>query len=317
MSHQIKVASRTGIKMLAGFYGESGCGKTYSALLFARGLVGPKGKIVMIDTESGRGSLYADDALVGGYEVLEMDAPFSPQNYIDAIDACDDHKADAVIIDSMSHEWEGIGGVLEMAAEIEARNGKSLNNWNKPKMEHAKLLGRILRTRSHMICCIRAKYKTRNKTDKQTGKKTVERDDVTSPIQSEEFIYEMIVNAEILPSHAAFITKTHKDLVSILPKGIDQPFAIEHGAAVAKWCVGGKAAPVSTAQKSGATEEQRERMLGQLCDKHGPDAVQEYAIAKGIIQPGQNLDDWPLVHVVTTKAEFTALDGKIDVWRNQ
>src|SRR6185369_4310727 len=71
MTMTIKKASRTGVKPLIGFYSESGCGKTMSGLLLARGLVGPSGKIVMIDTESGRGSLYAD-VIEGGYDVLEF-----------------------------------------------------------------------------------------------------------------------------------------------------------------------------------------------------------------------------------------------------
>jgi hypothetical protein len=77
---QIRPATRQGVKPLIGLYSESGCGKTYSSLLLARGLVGPTGKIVMIDTESGRGELYAD-VLPGGYEVLPLSAPFSPARY--------------------------------------------------------------------------------------------------------------------------------------------------------------------------------------------------------------------------------------------
>ena len=89
---QIKAATRTGVKPLIGFYGESGTGKTYSALLLARGLVGTAGRIVMIDTESGRGSLYAD-VLPGGYDVLELRQPFSPAAYVEAINAVEQSGA--------------------------------------------------------------------------------------------------------------------------------------------------------------------------------------------------------------------------------
>lgn len=301
--------------MLVGFYSESGCGKTYSALLLARGLAGPKGVVTMIDTESGRGSLYADDATIGGYQVLELDQPFSPERYIQAIDAAEEAGAAVIIIDSMSHEWEGIGGVIDMAGENEARSGKNLNNWNKPKMEHAKLLGRILRTKAHVICCIRAKYKTRQKNDPNTGKKIVVKDEVTSPIQAEDFIFEMIVHAEILPSHKAVITKAHGELFALLPKTQEEAFTVQHGANLAKWCLGGKATASTDTKPTGATEEQRTRMVSQLCAKFGLEGVMEYAIAKGIIQPNETLDKWPLAQVASTKAEYTLRESNIQSWK--
>jgi len=40
--------------------GPSGSGKTYSALRLARGLVGPTGKIAVVDTENQSAKLYSD-----------------------------------------------------------------------------------------------------------------------------------------------------------------------------------------------------------------------------------------------------------------
>src|ERR1700744_3843489 len=110
-------ARRTNAKPLIGLYSESGAGKTYSALLLARGYVGPEGRIGMIETESGRGEAYADPGEypeIGGYEVLPLHGNFSPDTYGNAIDAAERAKFDALIIDSASHEWEGVGGVLSM-----------------------------------------------------------------------------------------------------------------------------------------------------------------------------------------------------------
>src|SRR5690242_14701502 len=133
MSFEIKKSTRQGVKPLIGFFSESGCGKTYSSLLLARGLVGPHGQIVMIDTESGRGSLYSD-VLPGGYDVLELREPFSPMRYIEAIQAVEKSGAAVGVLDSGSHEWEGLGGVLDMAGEREAKSGKAgLHNWREPK----------------------------------------------------------------------------------------------------------------------------------------------------------------------------------------
>lgn len=242
----IKKATRQGVKPLIGLYSESGCGKTYSALLLARGFVGPSGKIGMVDSESGRGSLYAD-VLPGGYEVLEITEPFSPERYIEAIQAVERSGAQIGIIDSASHEWEGLGGVLDMAGESERKNGRSLNNWRGPKMEHARFMLRMLQSSIPWIICLRAKYKTRQtkgteemaKADmikrSDVGKSVVVKDDHTTPIQAEDFIYEMTCHAEVLPDHSINLTKcSHPSLRSCFPaKG---PITSQHGEAIAKWC---------------------------------------------------------------------------------
>src|SRR5260370_2688833 len=103
MSFEIHPATRQGIKPLVGFYGKSGSGKTLSALYLARGIVGRSGKITLIDSESGRGSIFAD-MVPGGYNVLNLDAPFSPGRYEEAIVEAE-KTADVVMVDSLSHEW--------------------------------------------------------------------------------------------------------------------------------------------------------------------------------------------------------------------
>jgi hypothetical protein len=234
MSNSFKPATRQGVKPLIGLYAESGCGKTYSALLLARGIAGPTGKVGMIDTESGRGSLYAD-VLPGGYDVLELQEPFSPSSYIDAIQTAEAAGVDVLVIDSMSHEWEGVGGVLDQAGENESRSGKpGLHNWKKPKLEHQKLVLKLLQTRLIIICCVRAKYKSRQV--KEGGKTTIVKDDHTSPIQAEDFIFEMTAHAEILPDHTIRLTKcSHPDLRNCFPEDFKAPLSIEHGAAIASW----------------------------------------------------------------------------------
>ena len=226
-------ATRQGVRPLIAFYSESGCGKTYSALLLARGFVGPQGKIGMIDSESGRGSLYAD-VIPGGYDVLQITEPFSPQRYIQAIQIVEKSGAAIGIIDSASHSWEGIGGVLDMAAINEEKSGKSLNVWRVPKLEHAKLMLKLLQSPLPWIICLRAKYKTRQGKNAQ-GKTEIVKDDHTTPIQSEEFIYEMTAHAEVMPDHSLRLTKwSHPSLKSCFPDL--KPVTIEHGALVRQWC---------------------------------------------------------------------------------
>jgi hypothetical protein len=233
MSFEIKQATRQGVKPLIGIYSESGCGKTMSSLLLARGFVGATGKIVMLDTESGRGSLYAD-VIPGGYEVIEMREPFSPARYIEAIQTVEQSGAAILIIDSGSHEWEGIGGVLDMATDNESRSGKpGLHNWKQPKMEHAKFMLKMLQSPLPIVVCLRAKYKTRQ--TKENGKTVIVKDDYTTPIQADQFIFEMTAHGEILQDHSLHLTKcSHPSLRGCFPEG--EPITSKHGELLAAWC---------------------------------------------------------------------------------
>lgn len=230
---EIRRATRQGVRPLIDLFGESGCGKTYSSLLLARGFVGPNGKICMIDTESGRGELYAD-VLPGGYDVLPLQPPFSPVRYVEALNAASAAGYAIVVVDSGSHEWEGAGGVLDMAAANEERSGKSgLHNWKTPKMEHAKFVLALLQSPLPVICCLRAKFKTRQA--KIDGKTSIVKDDFTSPIQSDEFIFESTMHGEIMPDHSLRVTKcSHPELRKCFPDG--KPITVEHGERLAAWC---------------------------------------------------------------------------------
>jgi len=53
--YHFRPAIRSEAKLLVGFYAESGCGKTFPALLLALGFAGDMKKVGMIETESGRG----------------------------------------------------------------------------------------------------------------------------------------------------------------------------------------------------------------------------------------------------------------------
>ncbi len=294
MSFEIKKATRVGVRPLIGIYAESGCGKTYSALLLARGLAGPSGKIVMIDSESGRGSLYAD-ILPGGYETLELTQPFSPARYIEAIDAVEQSGATIGIIDSASHEWEGIGGVLDLAAQNEERSGKSgLHCWKAPKLEHAKFMLRMLQSSIPWIVCLRAKYKSRQ--TKENGKTVIVKDEATSPIQAEDFIFEMTCHMEILQNHTIILTKcSHPALRDCFPKDKTEPINVKHGELLAKWCHNPSGSLVQSSSKKVATEKTRIWMLEQLKPLHV--RMQQYAIDKGIVMPNEGLDAWPLSKV--------------------
>jgi KaiC/GvpD/RAD55 family RecA-like ATPase len=106
--------------------GPSGSGKTYSALLIARGLVGPEGRIAVIDTERGSASLYAD---LTPFDVAELAPPFTPERYVEAIRAAEKAGYDAIVIDSLSHAWAGPGGILDLHDAAAAKEKNAFAAW--------------------------------------------------------------------------------------------------------------------------------------------------------------------------------------------
>lgn len=244
-------ATRAGTKSLICLYSESGGGKTLSALLLARGLVGPKGRIGMIDTENRRGEIYADDPRIktdpsaAGYQVLQLGEPYSPRAYMAAIDEAEDAQFDALVIDSVSHEWEGIGGVLDMAVAKANGGQPKFGDWKVPKTEHKHFIDKIMKCTPHVICCGRAHYKSRqiekkdwaaNGIDPNTrGSSVVLRDTYQSIIQEERFIFEMTVHLQMVNSAPGvpIITKCPDMLWPAFKDG--EQISVETGARMAAW----------------------------------------------------------------------------------
>jgi hypothetical protein len=193
-------AVREQTPVLVGLVGPSSSGKTYSALRLATGIqrvVG--GEIFGIDTEARRMLHYAEKFK---FRYVPFGHPFSPLDYLGAIEHCVKKGAKTIIVDSMSHEHEGPGGVLEMHEEEldrmakgdwEKRNKMTFAAWAKPKAQRRRLINTILQLPCNFIFCFRAKPKLKI----QTGKDPVELG--YQPIAGDEFIYEMTLKCLLLP----------------------------------------------------------------------------------------------------------------------
>jgi hypothetical protein len=248
--------------------------------------------------------------LPGGYDTIDLSPPFSPARYIEAITAVEASKPAIGIIDSASHEWENSGGILDMAAQIEEKSGKpGLHCWRLPKMEHAKFMLRLLQSPIPWIVCLRAKYKSRQ--TKVDGKTAIVKDEATSPIAAEDFIFELTAHMEILQSHNVIVTKcSHPELRKCFPENSKEPISIVHGELLAKWCSNPGAAPSQTNTTTVASETTRNWMLQQLKPIHVK--MQQYAIDKGLIMPNEGLDSWPLSKVPTDKSGLATLKVEIE-----
>ncbi len=256
-------ATRAGIHTLIGVYGGSNSGKTLSALMVARGLVGSDGDIYMIDTESRRGEVYVGHPDVGDYFVQSLDAPYTSERYTamlhEAVAAAQKTgRESAVVIDSMSHEWEAIGGVQDKAGKIaEARANKynrqwdgtiQFGDWKRPKEDHRHMVLEMLGAPVHIIVCLRAKYASRQVEKKDYARfgidpntrsnSTVIRDDFQTPIQEAGFIYEMVIQVEVSKDAPGVPVGGKLDLVpGAFKRG--EIITPEAGKAIRHWINGG------------------------------------------------------------------------------
>ncbi len=187
-------ARRVGLPLMIGAAGATGSGKTKSALRLADGIarVTP-GPIVVIDTEAMRATMHADSHK---FIHVPFSPPFSPIDYIDAIKHGLTYKPSTIIIDSMSHEHEGEGGVLAQQAAVVKAKGHShaMAGWIEPKAQHREMKNFILQQRVHWIFCFRAKEKT--KPDEKTNKPI---DMGWCALAAEDLIFEMLIKILLLP----------------------------------------------------------------------------------------------------------------------
>lgn len=302
----IKPATRIGVKPLIGMYGKSGSGKTFSALALMRGLVGPKGRICLVDTESGRGSIFADIPEIGGYSVINLEPPFSPARFQAALEAAE-AGSDGVVFDSMTHEHNGDGGVIDMQeAELDRMAGNDwakrekckMTAWIKPKNEHKRFIGRLLRCKVPLICCLRGEEKT-HILKGQNDKTKVVTDEFSTPIFDQRFIFEMLVNFETIciDGKGGYVIPrkiTHPTIAPLLPRA-DQQIGVKTGEAIAAWCLGPSTKPTVEPGKKPTAELARlkKELVAVTVSVHKGDmkVLQQFLWDEMLMDPDQSMGD--------------------------
>jgi len=204
--------------------GPSGSGKTMSAILIAFGLTGDYTKIAVIDTENHSADLYAH---LGDYYVLPITPPFHPEKYVEAIKVCEKAGMQVIIIDSISHEWEGIGGILDIHA---AMAGNSFTNWAKVTPRHNQFVQALLQSPCHIIGTIRSKqeYVLVEKQGKQIPEKVG-----LKGVTKEGLDYEFTIVLELNIKNAASVSKDRTGLFTGKPEFVP---TVDTGKAILRWC---------------------------------------------------------------------------------
>jgi len=146
-------AERKKVYLKIALQGPPGSGKTEGALLIAKGFGAQK--IALIDTENGSASLYSKRY---DFDSAEMTPPFLTEKYIKAIEAAVENKYDLLIIDSISHAWMGMGGLLEQKEKLDSRpNSNHWTNWGPITKKQNEFMSTLLHAPIHIICTMRSK----------------------------------------------------------------------------------------------------------------------------------------------------------------
>lgn len=204
--------------------GPSGAGKTKSALYLALGF---GGKTAMIDTEHGSGSLYSD---VMEYDVVELKPPYTPEAYTKLIKEAAAAGYDNCIVDSISHEWNGTGGLLESVDAASGGPGGKFKAWGTATPRHNAFIDSILSSPMNIICTVRSKQDFAL-VEKDGGGKEVKKLGM-APITRDGMEYEFTCVLDV--SVDRHMATSNKDRTGIFD---GQHFVIkpEHGAKLKAW----------------------------------------------------------------------------------
>ncbi len=290
-------AARIATPLFLGLVGPSGTGKTYSALRLATGMQRVTGgEIFFIDTESNRGLHYAP--LPGekaepargkfNFRHVPFASPYGSLRYLAAIEHCAKKGAKVIVVDSMSHEHDGVGGVLEQHAEEAKRLAKENNStedkmkmsaWGVPKANRRRLISALL-TEMAVSCifCFRAKPKVKlaTKEERKGGA------DAVTPlgfcaIAGEEFIFEMMMKCVLLPGARGVPTwksefQGEQEMMKIPEQFLHiferpAPLSEDIGQQLADWAAGGDTKAPGEAELAAAIEAAKGALTLQATDE--------------------------------------------------
>lgn len=243
MSFTFRPAKRQNVSLLVGLSAPSGGGKTWTAMLLAKGMSGGK-RFCVIDTEAGRALHYAD---AFDFDHGDLHAPFNPTAYADAIIAADKAGYPVIVVDSASHEWAGDGGILDMQESELKRMGGGDNvkmaSWIKPKGEHKRMMQKLLQVRAHIILCFRAEAKIDivkvNGQTKIVPKQTLTSVEGWIPITEKSVPFELTCSFLLTPDAPGVPRpiKLQEQHRAFFPAG--KPITEAAGVSLAAWAAGG------------------------------------------------------------------------------
>ena len=231
---QLQTAQRKRAKIKMGLQGPSGSGKTMGALIIAFGLCGDWSKIAVIDSENHSAELYSD---LGGYNVVNLVAPFTPEKYIQALELCEKSSMEVIIVDSTTHCWEYL---LDYHSSLQ---GNSFTNWARVTPRHNEFVQKILQSICHIICTTRTKQdyvlveKNGKMVPEKIGLKAIQRPEM-------EYDFTLVFDLDI----KNFLSAS-KDRTGLFFGKPQQVITVAVGQQIAAWCNAGVIVTVDEVSK--------------------------------------------------------------------
>lgn len=201
-------ATRSKVPLKIGIQGPSGSGKTLGALAMATAIA-PTGRVAVIDTENGSAALYADRF---DFDTLSLGRPYESKRYIEALAAAVTAGYEVVVIDSLSHQWAGDGGILARKEAVDARGGNHFSNWQPFTKEHEWFKAKLLACPVTVIATVRTKQEYALEEGEGGRKGAKVRKLGTQPIQRDGMEYEFSVMFEVQMDHRASASKDRTGL---------------------------------------------------------------------------------------------------------
>lgn len=234
-----KKAERKKLKLRLAIAGPSGSGKTYSALRIAQGLLNNKGRVAVVDTENESASYYSENF---DFDCADLKPPYTPERFIEYLQDAEQSGYDCVIIDSISHEWQGAGGALDILSRTPGKN--DYTKWNAVTPRHEKFLMAILHSPVHVIVTMRSKTKYELQQNHQGKQVPVKLG--MAPIQRADIEYEFTAFFELDRNNHAVASK---DRTQMFPPDLSFLPDEKTGEQLAEWLAKGKASGIKTVRE--------------------------------------------------------------------
>lgn len=233
---QAKKAVREKVFVKIALMGPSGGGKTYSGLRLCEGMAeeiekttGRPARILMANSESFRGKYYANEF---NYDFIDLEPPYTPELYIDAINYALEEGYDLLLLDSTSPEWEGKGGCLE----LHAKAGGTYQSWSKVTPRHNNFINAIAESPIHIVATMKGKDQYETVKDEKTNRMTVQKLGVGG-VQRQGFEYDF--TCTFLLDQKTNTAEAQKDNTHIFESEGPVQLTQEHGKKIIQWANSG------------------------------------------------------------------------------
>lgn len=244
MAFVVKKAKREKIYPKIALIAPSGGGKTYSSLRLATGMVeeikketGNEAKILMLNTEGARGRYYANEF---DYDIVDLEPPYNPELFVEAVEFAVSEGYSILIIDSTSPEWDGPGGCLE----LQQKAGGTYQAWSKISPRHERFINAMSSSPIALIATMRGKDQYEVEKDER-GKTNVKKIGAGAK-QRDGFEYEFTCTFMI--DQKTSTAEVQKDNTHIFENDPPQKLTENHGRKIMQWANTSADEPAETAK---------------------------------------------------------------------